>query len=260
MDTIDFINYSYNKRMDFLDILSNCKEQNIEMIPRGEESFYLKKIYEEYEKHLHKMYDDYKNEFEFNKEFNSIIYDFLSTIKAQVEDASYITRDERCLHLTCIEYNMLVDIFKFSYELYSVGHNLCETDFFHGTSLTELLENNKITIEEFRRESFYDIDNFNHITLPDDIDYLIESKMIDIYLLASLSDILQSSEYDDFFNIIYQFKRQGLLDGKMYRYFITMEDVLRMKKGIIKDISYTIIICCTILSIGIFAAYNIILK
>lgn len=258
MDTDEFVLYSLKCREDFLNILSDLKEKNMEMIPRGEDSFYLKRVYEEYEKYLHKLYDDYKAQNNIEVAFEDITYDFLTTIKEQSEDATYITRDERCLHLTCMEYNIIVDIHKFSYELFSLNHNLREKDFFHGTWLTGLLRDGKTTIEEFRSESYYDIDNFNHITLPDDKEYLDNSKMIDIYLLAEVSDIKEAKDYDDFFSLLYTLRRQGYVDQTLYRYFITLEDVLRMKKGIIKDISYTIIICCIILSVGIFFAYEMI--
>ncbi len=260
MDTKNFLSYSKKCREDFLNILSNIKEQNMELIPRGEDFFYLQNVYKAYEKYLHKLQEDYNKEYNLNINFDNICYDFLTTIKDQCEDASFITRDQKCQNIACIEYNIVVDIHKFAYELYSFNHNLNEIDFFHGTSLSELLENNMITIEKFREESFYDIDNFNHITLPDDINYLISSEMIDIYLLACLSDVYESKDYEDFFNIIYTFNNKKLLSKSVYRYFITIEDLFKMKKGIIKNITSTLIIMCVILSVAIMFAYYVILK
>lgn len=259
-DTLDFISYSKKCREDFLDILSNLKEKNMELIPREEDFFYLQNVYKEYEKYLHKLHEDYNKLYNLDIKFDSICYDFLTTIKAQCDDSTVYTRDQKCQNIACIEYNIAVDIHKFAYELYSINHTLNETDFFHGTSLSELLENNLTTTKKFREESFYDIDNFNHITLPDDIDYLVETDMIDIYLLALVSDVDDAKDYDDFFNIMYTFNRNSYISKTLYRYFITLEDLFKMKKSVLKNITSTLIIMCVILSIMIMFAYYIINK
>ena len=258
MNELEFVEFSKKKRNEFLDILSDLKEFNIEILARDEDLFYLKKVFTSYENFLHKLYDDYKKNNDINKNFLEVSCDFISTIQEQCEDSTYITRIERSQHIACVEYNIMVDIHKFCYELYSSNHNINEIDFFHGTCLTELLEKNETTIDQFRRESFYDIDNFNHITLPDDNEYLIQSNMIDIYLLNELSDIDSKEYYDDFFNLIYVFKHNNNLTKSEYRYFITMEDILKAKKSIARNLSYTLILCCVLLSIGIFFAYSII--
>lgn len=260
MDTLDFLSYSKKCRLDFLNILSNLKEQNMELIPREEDFFYLQNVYKEYEKYLHKLHEDYNQQYNLNINFSDICYDFLITIKEQCDDPSSINRDQKCQNIACIEYNIIVDIHKFAYELYSINHELNEFDFFHGTSLSELLENNLTTVDKFREESFYDIDNFNHITLPDDIDYLIKSDMIDIYLLASLSDVYESKEYDDFFNIIYTLNNKKFISKSIYRYFITIEDLFKMKKSILKNITSTLIIMCVVLSVAVMFTYYIISK
>ena len=257
MDTLDFLEFSKKCREDFLDKMSDLKELNIEMLPRNEDSFYLRKLYEAYDAYLHNLYDEYTKESNIGVSFDSIVYDFLTTISDQCNDASYITFDERALHITCIEYNIIVDIHKFSYELYSRNHELNERDFFHGTSLSELLLKDMCTIEQFRNESFYDIDNFNHITIPDDIEYLKESKMIDIYLLNEVSDIKEKKDYDDFFNLMYTFKSKGMISKSLYRYLITLEDVLYAKKGIVRSLSYTLVAVALLLSGLIFIASTI---
>ena len=113
------------------------------------------------------------------------------------------------------------------------------------------------TVEQFRNESFYDIDNFNHITIPDDIEYLKESKMVDIYLLNEVSDIKEKRDYDDFFNLMYTFKSKGMISKSLYRYLITLEDVLYAKKGIVRSLSYTLVAVALLLSGLIFIASTI---
>lgn len=257
MDTLLFKEFSYKCRIDFLNKLSNCKELNIEMLQTSSETFYLKRIYQEYLSYLHNLHESYSKDNNIEILFDDIIYDFISSMEDQINDTSFITKNERCMHLVSIEYNMIVNIHKFAYELFSRNHTLNEMDFFHGTSLTSLLENNEITIEKFRQESFYDIDNFNHIKLPDDYEYLTLTKMIDIYLLNIISDIYNFEDYKDFFSIMYTFNSKGLLDKDLYRYFLTLEDVLYAKKSIAKNLSYAIMIIAIITSLAIFLMYEI---
>lgn len=252
MDTLEFVSYSKEKRMEFLDLLSNKKELNMEMISKSQESFYIREINKLFKDYLHKMHEDYQNENKIEIDFDSIIYDFIDTIDEQCSDNSYITLNERCNHLACIEYNMLVDIHKFSYELFIINHSLNELDFFHGTSLGELLLNNSTTVEKFRSESYYDIDNFNHINIDKDINYLKESDMVDIYMLACLSDIIEYKDYKEYFNNIYIIKSKGILDKRLYRYLITFEDVLFSKPSYVSKTSYLIMALAIIASIILF--------
>lgn len=255
MDTLEFVKFSKDKREEFLNISSNLKELNIEMIASSSESFYLRNLYTKYEEFLHKMYDDYKNEYSIEKEFEDLICDFIDTMKPQIDDASFITKDERCMHLVSIEYNMICNIHKFAYELYSLNHELNEYDFFHGTSLSELLERGETTTERFRKESFYDIDNFSHITLPEDYEYLSLTNMADIYLLNIISDIYEFEGYKEFFNTMYELNSKHLLSKNLYRYFLTVEDVLYAKKATVKQLSNLIMIIAIAVSIGIFIIY-----
>lgn len=255
MDTLDFVKFSLAKREEFLNISSNLKELNIGMIASSSESFYLRNLYTKYEEFLHKLYDDYSNQYHIDKAFDECVCDFIDTMKPQIEDTSFITKNERCLHLVSIEYNMICNIHKFAYELYVSNHELCEKDFFHGTSLTELLDNNMITIKEFRSESFYDIDNFSHISLPQDYEYLELSKMVDIYMLNIASDIYEFEGYKDFFADMYILNSKGLLSKSLYRYLLTLEDVLYAKKGTVKQVSNLIMILAIMVSIGIFLFY-----
>lgn len=249
MYTLEFVKYSKFNRESFLNIASNLKELNIEMILKGEEIFYLKKLMEEYKNFLHKLHNEYIREYNLDIDFDTAVCDFISCMEPQIDDSTYITKNERCLHLSCVEYNMIVNIHKFSYELFSFNHQLNELDFFHGTSLTELLEKREITIEKFREESFYDIDNFSHINLPKDLEYLKLSNMIDIYLLNKLSDILEYDLYKEFFFEISSLNSKGYLSKDEYRYFLTMEDVICAKPNTIKKASNLFLIIMFIASI-----------
>lgn len=249
MDTLEFVKYSRDNRDLFLDKASSLKELNIEMIIKGEEVFYLKKLMAAYEEFLHELHSNYQNQYKLEIDFDKVVCDFITSMAPQIDDSTYITKNERCLHLSCVEYNMIVNIHKFSYELFSLNHELNEFDFFHGTSLTELLGENKITIDKFRSDSFYDIDNFSHISLPDDLEYLKLSNMIDIYLLNKLSDIEEFNDYKDFFFLISSLNSKGLLTKSQYRYFLTMEDVICAKPNTIKKASNLFLVIIFIASI-----------
>ncbi|MGM9970968.1 MAG: hypothetical protein ACI35W_00990 [Anaeroplasmataceae bacterium] len=258
METKEFLEFSKKNREDFLNILSSTKEKNMEFIARNEVFFYINEIYKEYLAFLHKLYDNYTNNNDISVPFNDIIYDFIDSMKTQCDDPKFITKDEYTNHVCCVEYNMIINIHKFSYELFSLNHILNEKDFFHGDSLTYLLEENKITIKEFREESYYDIDNFNHIDLKEDINYIINTTMIDIYMLTVLSDVCEIKDYDDIFNLTYAFNSKKLLSTTLYRYLLTMEDAIKMKKSYVKGFLYIFFIVIIILVIAIFFAYNII--
>ena len=152
---------------------------------------------------------------------------------------------------------MIINIHKFSYELYSLNHEINEMDFFHGISLTELLDKNLITINDFRKESYYDIDNFNHIDIYEDIDYLKDTKMVDIYLLSILSDVFGIKEYVDVFDVVYYLNNKKLLSKSIFRYMITMEDAIKMKNSLAKPLLSTFFIIIFVLIIAIFLTVKI---
>lgn len=255
----EFLDYSKNNRKNFLDILSNEKEKNMSFMTPNLSIIYLKNIYEEYQKYLNKLFDDYIKENNIvGITIENCICDFLTSMKPQIDDTTFITKDEITCHVCCIEYNMIVNIHKFSYELYILNHNLDEKMFFHGTSLGEALENikdseeRKKIISSFRDESYYDIDCFNYIDFKNDIDYLRDSTMEDIYLLSIISDALKVSEYDDQFAIGYMMNARHMLDKSTYRYMLTLEDAIKYKKSALKPLLNTFFVVIILLLVAIY--------
>lgn len=258
MKTKEFLEFSKKNREEFLNLLSSAKEINMEFICRNEVTFYLQRIFNNYKTYLQKLFDEYIKSNNLTISFNECVCDFIDCLEPQINNFSFITKDEYTNHVCCVEYNMIINIHKFSYELFILNNDLNELDFFHGDSLTSLLEENKITIEQFRKESYYDIDNFNHIDLTKDLEYVINSTMMDIYLLTILSDVIVIEEYKDFFNIIYHLNSKKFISRPLYRYLLTMEDVINMKISHAKGYLYAFFSVIIILTVLIFIAMQII--
>lgn len=257
MKDLEFLEYSKLNRESFLDIVSNLMEMDMEFISRNEVFFFLKELFEKYTNYLHTILENYNEKYSLDIKFEDVVYDFVSTMEPQIIDPGFITKDEYTNHLCCVIYNMIINIHKYSYEIFSKNNELNEKAFFHGTSLSELLEKNEITIEQFRQESYYDIDNFNHIDLINDTKYLISTNMIDIYLLTILSDVVEVKEYLNFYDIMYALNYKKLISKPLFRFLITMEDAIKMKRSYAKGIIYTLVACLMILSLGILFAVKI---
>lgn len=260
MDKTLFLEFSKKNRENFLNILSDTKDLDIEFICKNNYQTYLHDIYNKYIKYLNDIYNNYIKENNLECSFNDIIYDFIDSMDPQCNNITFNTKVQIINHICCVEYNMIINIHKFSYELFILNHELCELDFFHGDSLTYLLNENKISVKQFREESYYDIDNFNHIDLTRDIDYLINTNMIDIYMLTILSDVCILNEYVNFFDLMYLFNSKKLLSKPLYRYLLTTEDSINAKKSHVKSILYVFFIIIFILTISIFFAIEVLTK
>lgn len=255
----EFLEFSKNNRTAFLNILSNEKEKNMAFLTANSSVVYLNNIYDEYQKYLNKIFDEYIKENNIKDiTIDKCICDFLTSMEPQILDTSFITKDEVACHVCCIEYNMIINIHKFSYEVYSLNHSLDELKFFHGTSLTEALDNienkeeRKNIIKKFREESYYDIDCFNYIDFKYDQEYLNNSSMQDIYLLSLISDCLKISEYADAFAIGYMMNARHMLDKATYRYMLTIEDAIKYKKSALKPLLNTFFVVIILLLVAIY--------
>lgn len=256
---MEFLEFSKKNRLDFLNILSDEKEKNMSFICYGEITNYLNNIFLKYKEHLNNIFINYLKEYNLSDSIDKYLCDFITSMEPQIEDQTYITKDEYTCHICCIEYNMIINIHKFSYEVYTINHTINELDYFHGTSLTSLLHDNLTTIEKFRSESFYDIDNFNHIDFNKDQEYLSKSMMSDIYMLTIISDVLEIKDYPEAFSKGYILNTHHILDKETYRYILTLEDAIKYKKSLIKPLLNTFFAVIIILVLAIFITVKFIL-
>lgn len=232
-NTKKFIKYSKNNRDDFLQVVSELMLQNMDYIINNQILEFNSVIGEQYSNYLYYLFINYQLKNKVNPIFSKLTKDFISSIQEQCSLNNFNSTADEIKNLLFIIYNMLVNVHRFSYELYTLNKKLDEKSLFYGDDLEALLNEKKITLEEFREISFYDTDNITYCTLENDLKYLKKIKMLDIYFIENLAYNFNSSDYEYIFNQFDDLNKLGLISEFFNAFIKTLKNLLIDKRPLI---------------------------
>lgn len=222
----NFLLYSKKNREDFLKIITKSMLKNMDFIINNRILEFNSLIEKQYSDYLYYLFINYQTENNLDFNFNELINDFISSIKEQCSQNNFYSIAIEIKNFLFLLYNMLVNIHRFSYELYILNNKLDEKSLFYGDDLEILLNENKITLEEFRQISFYDTDNLTYCTLENDFEYLKQIEMFDIFFVENLAYDFNSSEYEYIFNQFDNLNKLGLISKFLKSFIRTLEKLL----------------------------------
>ncbi len=255
----EFILFSKNNRESFLETLSNLMSKDINFIANGDVFIFYDKIDKLYQNYLLSLFNSYTTENNLVADFDSLIHEFTSFISEQCHVTTPFTKEESLQHLFAIEYNMIINIHRFSFELFILNHTLDEKKFFYGERLEDILGRKEMTLMEFREKAYYDTDNIDFADINEDTVYIKDLEMFDIYFLTILSTDFRLDNYTDLYYEIYKLKHLNIISDPLYRFLITTEDSIKARMPIIKSFINAIVIVI-LLTIGLFFVTQYIIK
>ncbi len=229
-----FLEYSYNYRQLFIEEIRKLKEEFIDYIYLKRVDQFNIKLLDTYTCFLNQMYLDVSP----NTPFTKLISDFITSIDL---GTNFLDYDEEITNSYLIEYNMIINIHKFSYTLFSLSNSVDDSLFY---TECDILKFDKSLYEK----SPYDTDFIDYMDIYN-TKYYKETKYADIYLISSLSNCYDKYERKEVFENNYYFNNKSLISKQMYGYMLISEDTLRYKPNIAKFATYPVYIILAIILI-----------